>query len=208
MKKLLITALLVTIATGSIFAERMVLLQGTYLQTNRINEAGSNRLDTQFNEFGINITTFNGRANRGLGFYSSATFLLPYEATQTLNSVEYTINLDLYDTLNLGLDALIGVGFIAPITPSFSLLAAAGLHFNGVALISSDYMIDSYLKYNLGPGASVTALLYLTKNFNINISAMGAWDYWEFVTMPDVPSGETVHGGLTWALSAGLGFSY
>lgn len=208
MKKLLMTALLVVIASGSLFAERMVLIQGTYLQTNRINEAGSDRLDTKFNEFGINITSFTNRAKQGLGFYSSATFLLPYEATQTLNNVEYTVNLDLYDTLNLGLDALLGVGFLAPITPSMSLLAAAGLHFNGVALISSNYSIDSYLKYNLGPGASVTALLYLTKSLNINISAMGAWDYWEFVTMPDVAAGETVHGGLTWALSAGLGLSY
>jgi hypothetical protein len=205
LKKIFIITLLLSIATVSVFADRMILIQATYLQTNRIIEDGSDEEKHNFGEYGITFTSFVGK---DLGFYSSATFLLPFKMNKSINDVDNGDFIDIYDDFSLGLDALLGVGFLAPINRSFSLLAAGGLHFNGVALTSSSHLVDPYLKYNLGPGIALNGLFHLTRSLNLNISALGAWDMFEFVTMPDPASGETVKGGITWSISAGLGFAY
>ncbi len=189
-------------ATASVFAERMVLIQGTYLQTNRIYKAGSIKRTTNFAEIGVNITSFVGK---NIGLYSSATFLKPYKITQKINGTDNGTTMEDYDALTMGIDALLGIGFLASVTPGLSILAAGGVHFNGVAFTSSDYLVDPFLKYNLGPGVAVNGLFNITKSLNINISAMGAWDFLEFLTMPETETTDTVSGGITWAISAGLG---
>jgi len=206
LKKIIIISVILTVTAVSAFAERMILIQGTYLSTSRTYEFGATETKETYGEAGINFTSFTGQ---GLGFYSSATFLIPTSYKAEINGTEVSgYSIDAYDDLQLGLDMLLGVGFLAPITPNFSLLAAGGLHFNGIALLSSTYDIDPYLAYNLGPGVAVNALLYLTRSLNINISAMGAWDMFEFLHMPELNSATTAKGGFTWALSAGLGFAY
>lgn len=207
MKKLLVAAVLVAIATGSLFAERLYLIQGTYLNTTR-TYTGVNELKWNYDQAGINFTTFNGQ---GVGFYSSATFLMPFGFTEKLNDVDSGADIDdltyLWDSFQLGLDALLGVGFLAPITPNFQVLVGGGLHFNGIALFSS--WTDNYLAYNIGPGVAANALFYLSRSFNINVSAMAAWDVLEFLTMPDsMTNGIDASGGITWAISAGMGFKY
>lgn len=210
MKKLLIITVLLSLTTVAAFAERMVLIQASYMQTNRVYSDSSGDLEWTFSEAGINITNFSSRMSQGLGFYSSATFLIPIDFSEELygfktNATKETLDAR-YDDFQLGLDMLLGVGFLAPVTPNFSILAAGGLHFSGIALFSS--YADSYLAYNLGPGIALNGLLHLTKSFNINISAMAAWDMWEFITMPDLYANLDPSGGVTWSVSAGLGFTY
>ncbi|MBB6482646.1 hypothetical protein [Spirochaeta isovalerica] len=204
MKKILLIAAAL-LMSASLFAEKLYLMQGTYLNTSRTYES-TNNIKRNYGEAGLNFTSFNGN---GVGFYSSATFLLPVTFSEKENGVDTGATMNtleiLFDSWHLGLDALLGVGFLAPISPSFSLLAGAGLHFNGIALFSSYY--SNYLAYNIGPGASLNAILYLTRTFNINVSGMIAWDMLEFLTLPS-GSGVSAKGGLTWAVSAGMGFSY
>lgn len=210
MKKSVLIAVIFALAVGSVFAERLYLIQGTYLSTQRTYEdsLGNEATDT-YGQFGINFTTFQGQ---GLGFYSTATFLIPVEYKYEENGYEYPYDIDdlsyTYDSLMLGLDMLLGVGFLAPITPGFAIVAAGGLHFNGIILMSSSYLVDNYLAYNLGPGASVNALLKLTPNLNVNVGGQIAWDMLEFVHLPELSSSVSAKGGITWGVSAGIGFSY
>ena len=204
MKKILILFSIILLGVSSLFAERLMLIQGTYLQTNRIIENGSDKTTQNYGEFGVNITNFTGKK---FGLYFSASFMLPVKMTWKYNDVITPETLESYSGLILGLDALVGPGFLSPITPRFSVLAAAGVHFNGIALSSSGE-ISPQLNYNLGPGLTVSGLFNLTGSLNLNISAMGAWDVLEFYTIPN-PSGDTVvKGGITWSVSAGLGFSF
>ncbi len=209
MKKLLMIAVLLSLTTGAVFAEKLVLIQASYMQSSRTYSDSFGDLKWTFSEAGINVTTFNGRG-QGLGFYTSAAFLIPIDFNEELYGNETTATKDTldfkYDGFQLGLDMLLGVGFLAPVTPNFSILAAGGLHFNGIALFSS--YADSYLAYNIGPGIAINGLLYLTDTFNINISAMAAWDLLEFITMPDLYADLDPSGGITWSVSAGLGFTY
>jgi hypothetical protein len=191
-KRILFLAAVLSIISTNLFAERLVLIQATNLNTNRITTLANTETKARFSEFGITVTSFVGKE---FGLYTSATFLLPY-------------NIDNYDQLSLGLDAIVGVGFLAPITSNFSILFAGGLHFNGIALMSSNISYDSYLKYNLGPGIAINGLLNITNRLNFNIGLMGAWDMWEFATVPDLRTDETAKGGITWAISEGLGFKY
>lgn len=199
---------LMSLTTVAVFAEKLVLIQGTYMQTTRQYDTGPD-LKMDYSEAGINVTTFNG-SGQGLGFYSSATFLIPIDYSKEINGSktgDTKESLDAYyDSFQLGLDMLLGVGYLAPLTPNFSILVAGGLHFNGIALFSSYY--DSFLAYNIGPGVAINGLLYLTNTINFNISAMAAWDLFEFLTMPDSYDSYDAFGGVTWSISAGLGFEY
>ncbi|MDA3810723.1 MAG: hypothetical protein PF518_10415 [Spirochaetaceae bacterium] len=205
MKRILFLAAVLSIISTNLFAERLVLIQATNLNTNRITTLANTETKARFSEFGITVTSFVGKE---FGLYTSATFLLPYNLTQKTDGIDTGMNIDNYDQLSLGLDAIVGVGFLAPITSNFSILFAGGLHFNGIALMSSNISYDSYLKYNLGPGIAINGLLNITNRLNFNIGLMGAWDMWEFATVPDLRTDETAKGGITWAISAGLGFKY
>lgn len=209
MKKIILTVLILAAAAGSVFAERQYLIQATYLGTSRTYEIPGYEMKDSYGEFGLTFTSFSGQ---GVGFYSSASFLIPVEYSYELNGIDQGYDIDdltyTYDSLTLGLDLLLGVGFLAPVTPNFSVLAAGGIHFNGIVLTSDYYDVDPYLAYNLGPGAAVNALLYLTPSLNVNVSAMAAWDMLEFVHLPELDSSVDAKGGLTFAISAGLGFSY
>lgn len=203
MKKLILFSIILLL-TSSLFAERLILIQGTYLQTNRIVEKGSDKTTQNYREFGVSITNFTGKK---FGLYFNASFMIPHKMSWKDNDTATPDTLDSYQGLKLGLDALVGPGYLKPITPRFSVLAAGGVHFNGIALNSSGE-ISPLLKYNLGPGLTVSGIFNLIGGLNLNISAMGAWDVLEFHTIPDPSEDAAVRGGITWSFSAGLGFSY
>ncbi|MBI9097961.1 MAG: hypothetical protein JEY91_05765 [Spirochaetaceae bacterium] len=206
MKKIFFISVLILTAAVSLSAEKLSMIQGTYLNTSRNYDWGSFTTKENYSEAGITYTYFNGK---GIGIYSSTTIALPFAYKAQIDGREVTgVSIDAYDRFQIGIDMLIGPGFLVNLNPRFSILAAGGLHFNGIALISDNYMIDPYLAYNLGPGLAINGLLNLTDHFNINLSYMMAWDRLEFVTMPELDSDVTAKGGLTFAISAGLGFKY
>jgi hypothetical protein len=209
MKKIMIVALMLLVTTLSLFAEKVVLIQGTYLSTSRIFEdtvgVGYKETDT-FNEVGINITSFTGKT---LGFYASATFLLPLTWKVTTEQTGYPdtesdgdFN---SDNTNLGIDMLLGVGYLLPLGNSFSLLIGAGVHYNGYFIIG-DY--DTAMSNVLGAGLAANFIINLSEKFNLNISAMGAWDLYEIHYSPERSSLYEQKSGYTLAVSAGLGYSY
>jgi len=205
MKKLLLIIMLLSIGLIPLFAERTILIQAAYLNTNRITTSPTEQNKANFSEAGINITSFMGKK---LGFYTSVSFLFPFNMRERVNGIDSGMSLNNFGNLTIGLDALLGIGFKVPVTPGISILFAGGLHFNGIALKTADIAYDSYLKYNLGPGLAINALFNITNRFNFNIGAQGAWDMIEFYTIPDLASDENAKGGLTWGLSAGFGFIY
>ncbi len=207
MKKKIILILLCT-TTLSAFADRLILIQGTYLNTTRNyeNTTYGNTLSENFSEAGINITSYFGGK---IGFYSRATFLLPFNQTIKINNEELSeYTLDGYDRFQIGLDMLVGLGGIIPVGKNVDFMIAGGIHFNGIALMSESTSTESHLAYNLGPGLSATAIFKIFKILNFNISAMGAWDFYEFLSLPDFSSNIDKKGGFTFALSAGIGFKY
>lgn len=209
MKKILLLAA-VLLVSSSLYAERLYLIQGTYLGTSRTYTDGTNNTQENYGEFGLSFTTFSGQ---GLGFYSSASFLVPVDYSLYYNDTEVSgYDKDYldewFDSMQLGLDMLLGVGFLAPINPTFSILVGGGLHFNGLILFSSNAYVDNYLAYNIGPGAAANAIMYMTDSLNLNVGFMAAWDMLEFITLPELAEGIDAEGGITWAVSAGLGFSY
>jgi len=204
MKKILLVAVAV-LMTAPLFAEKMSLIQGTYLSTQRIIQAPSGeKLTETIGQFGINTTNFSGD---GFGFYSTATLLYPtnYKISFNGESATATFSELGYSGLRLGMDMLMGVGIHAPLSSSFSILAGAGLHFNGLIFFSDN---SNYLSYCLGPGASLNALLHLTPTMNFNIGALAAWDVWEFIHLPTSGYDVTYKGGITWAISVGIGIKY
>ncbi len=208
MKKKIMLLLLLCTSTIGILAENVVLIQGTYLNTNRNyeNTVYGSTLSENYSEAGINITSYFGGK---IGFYSSATVLLPFNQIIKMNNEElpeYT--LDEYDRFQIGLDMLVGLGGIIPAGKNLDFMIAGGIHFNGIALMTESTSTEPYLAYNLGPGLSATAIFKIFKILNFNISAMGAWDCYEVLTLPDLSSNIDKKGGFTFALSAGIGFRY
>ncbi len=202
MKKYIII-LLLSLAAISLQAERLVLLQGTYLNTNRIQETGGSKSTDNFSEFGFNVTSFIGKK---FGIYSSVSFLLPFSRSQS--GIETKVSLSNYTKVKIGMDMLLGVGYKHQVSESLSVLFGGGVHFNGIALMSKDSSIERMLRYNIGPGVAVNAVFDIFKGFNFNIGVMGAWDVLEFLTIPSKAHNEKVRGGFTFAASAGIGFSY
>lgn len=205
MRKNWLLILVIVVVAPTLYAERTVLIQAMFMQTSRSYEDGASTLTTRFSEVGVNFVHFRGEK---LGFYSTGTFLFPFDVKRELNGVAIPASLDAYDGLKLGLDLLVGAGYAIPITPSFVILPAAGLHFGGVVLLSSNVSYDPYLRYNLGPGLAVNAMYYVTEKFNLNIGVLGAWDFFEFLSMPEISEAIQKKGGITWAISAGIGFRF
>lgn len=209
MGKILLISILLSITTASAFAEKIMLIQATYLNTRRTYDFGSTEEKKTYGQVGLNVTSFSGKE---FGFYYSTTFLMPLSYKSETNGNDSGHDIDdinsTYDQLRIGIDVLMGVGYLAEVTPGFSILAAGGIHFNGLAFISTE-PIAPYAAYNLGPGVAINALLYLTESLNINICAVGAWDMIEIYTKPEKSYGSaTARGGITWAFSAGFGFTY
>jgi len=206
MKKILLVAAVTVVMTVPLFAEKITLVQGTYLNTSR-TYTGYNRYtgydgDVQYNfgQVGLNFTNFNGQG-QGLGFYSCGTFLIPMSNTVTNDDYPSGYS-NFFRTVGISLDALLGLGFLIPLVPSFSLLGGAGLHFNGITYIS-----DISLACNFGVGGALNAILQLTKSLNVNVSGMVAWDMLEFISRGHFDLA-TKKGGLTWAVSIGMGYNY
>ncbi len=167
MKKVVLILLLLVAATVSLFADRLIFLQGVYLNTGRTYESDTEKLKDNFSEFGISLTSFYGE---NLGFYINGTFLLPLAVARKVNGNKISHpTFDSFDKIKIGLDMLIGIGYRIPAGETISLLFSGGLHFNGIALLSGDKTIDPYLAYNLGPGISVTALYHISEVLNINL---------------------------------------
>lgn len=209
MKKIILTALILAAAGGSVFAERLYLIQGTYMGTSRTYEESGTEEKQRYGEFGLSFTSFSGH---GVGFYTSASFLIPVDYSFEVNGRDSGQDIvyltQRFNSLTLGLDLLLGIGINAPVTKGLSILAAGGIHFNGIVLVSDLDGVEPNLAYNLGPGAAVNALLYLTPSLNVNVGVLAAWDMVEFVHIPELGSSVDAKGGLTFAVSAGLGISY
>jgi hypothetical protein len=190
--------LLLSIYPASIYADNIILLQGTYLSTGRISDLITETETVTTSELGFSITNFKGEP---FGFYTSAAFLFPIQ--QTNDTDDTTINLNSY-TNRVGFDALLGGGYYTHINTYLSLLLGTGVHFNGL-ILNDD---SAYYSYVLGPGLSANLLVNLSDTVHFNIGFAGAWDFVEFYRKPDLGTGETYEGGFTFSLSTGMAFSY
>lgn len=155
LKKILLMTVLLSLTTAAVFANRMIIFtQGTYMQTGRTYTDSYGDLELDFSAVGIKSTIYIG-PDKGLGFYFSGTLIFPidlseveYGETITNESIDTT-----YELLRFGIDGLTGAGFLVPLTPKFSLLAAGGFHLNSIYLISFDN--DPYLSLTAGPAVTL-----------------------------------------------------
>lgn len=194
---------MIFIPAVSLFAERLVLIQGSYLGTNRTQELSSETESSTFSEFGINITSFTGE--RSTGFFASTSFLLPTELIldSTDDSYDETTKLNTY-SIRVGFDALLGIGYSTHINQSLSLLLGGGLHLNGIILFDN----ESYYSYVIGPGVSANLLFNLSDDVKFTIGASGAWDFIEMYHVTNLSSSGTYKNGYTFSISTGMGFNY
>ncbi len=209
MKKTILFILLLGAATFSVSAETISLIQGTFLSTSRIQEAGTEKLTETSSQIGSNFTFFVGKE---FGFYSSISVVSPFLYSQkytnsstnesTEGSTPYS---DLGFDMKMGMDTLLGLGYKINAGKSFSLILSGGLHVNALLLL--DYYGD-YISLVLGPGASANALFYLSDNFNLNIGFMGACDVVEVLNIPGLNAGVSSKPVFTYAITAGIGFKY
>ncbi len=204
MKKIILLVLLLGAVTSSVSAEKIILSQATYLNTNRAMKSGDVRVTQTFSEIGANLTFFTGN---DFGFYSSLSVAVPVRFTLTQTNTSSNISetdsipfSDIgYDT-TIGLDALIGVGYNLKADSSFSILFGGGVHVNGLVLGSSD---NSFV---LGPGISATALFNISGSLNFSIGFMGAWDVVELVSDTTMTTEAYRKTDVTYAVTAGIGF--
>lgn len=205
MKKAL-TLIFLTVVTFQAAADREVLFQGMYLTTSRNHSANGTEEKDVVSSAGLNVTAFNGVTDT-LGLFTTVSLLLPvtYQAEQ--NGQELPVSIDDYDDMRGSVDLLFGPGLKFGKGP-VGFLMGGGLHMNAVALVSETDELDTFFSYDLGAGLSGTLLFRLTPSINLNVSGMGAWDFWELLRLPDLTKIESFKGGCTWALSAGAGFSY
>jgi len=204
MKKALILVFFAAV-TFQVSAANEIMFQGMYLNSSRNYSEGSSDFRSTYSAAGLNITSFNSRTGT-VGLFTTGSFLLPLEMEGEQNGIIRKASLEDFSGMRIGLDLLFGPGFNID-SGAVAFLLGGGLHFNGIALMpSSTY--DDYLSYTLGAGVSANLKFNLTRSFNLNISAMGAYDFWEMLRVPELESSVSFDNALTYGLSAGLGFSY
>lgn len=208
MKKIMLVAVILIITSLSMYAEKVVLIQGTYLSTSRVYNdyyVSGDSITETFNEIGLNVTSFRGKT---LGFYFSRSYLIPYEWTikeEEPGYADYEYNGDFSsEEIVLGLDLLLGLGCLVPIGKSSSLLMGTGVHYNGYFL-PGEYETD--MSNVLGAGIAANLIIDLSEKINFNISAMGAWDIYEIYNTYVDSASESQQNGYTFSISAGFGYS-
>ncbi len=190
MKKMLIIILLLGASTISLIAENVVVIQGGYLSTSRVYDIDSVYPDEKFtktdSEAGVNITAFLGKR---IGFYSSVSVLLPFSWTTKGEASGYLPNKEdgNYEELDtkIGIDMLLGVGFLIPAGESLSFILGGGAHYNGLFL-DDIYLSESYMSNVLGVGFAANTIIDLSRNIKWNIGITGAWDFVEFISRPEL----------------------
>ncbi len=208
MKKTILLILLLGAVTFSVSAEKIILTQATYLNTNRAIKIGDGRATHSFSEVGANVTFFTGN---DFGFYSSISVAAPIRytmtGTNTSTNISETDSMPFSDASvyfgfdsGIGIDTLIGVGYNLKVGNSFSILFGGGVHVNGLILGTSD---NSFV---LGPGISANALFNITGSLNFSIGFMGAWDVVELVSDTTMTNEAYRTTDVTYAVTAGLGF--
>jgi len=198
---------IMSMLTFSVFAQKEFILQGMYMEAGRDYTDGSTDWAFDSSSFGVNILTFSSLVGN-VGLFSTASFLLPQTFSVKSGSSETDL-MTAYDDWQIALDALIGPAVNIPLGFP-ELLIGGGLHFNGYAFFPQNTLLyDPLLSYTLGAGVSGTVKFKLAEFFNLNISAMGGYDFTEIVHRPDLPTDVNFKKGMTtWAVGAGIGFKY
>ncbi len=199
MKKISIVAITLIAACAWIApADQMIIGQGAFEYTTR-NYSSSEILG--YSMAGINVMSFYGT---DIGFLGISSFLLPVSAT----SGSASIDLNAYDSMKIGLDALAGIGYKMSVNDALGFIFGGGLHFNGIAFLSTSYTLDPFLSYVLGVGGNAILCFYFSPTVCLNIGATAAYDFYEIVHMPDLPGGTSYNGGFSINIGAGLGIVF
>ncbi|NOY07604.1 MAG: hypothetical protein GXP33_02040, partial [Spirochaetes bacterium] len=106
MKKVLFTGMLVFLSF-SLYSERLMFIQGAYVNTSRSYSSGSDKTAQNFSEAGLNAIIFYGKK---FGFFYSATFLFPFGTSAKVNGTKLDVSLTAYNKMKMGLDAILGPG--------------------------------------------------------------------------------------------------
>lgn len=209
MKKIIFILILLSISCSTVFADDF-MIQGTFINTSRKHKTDSSNLHLDFNTLGINLQSFKSR-NDFFGFMSTFSFVIPVSGRSKVDGVESDADpLEFYDAFNWGIDSIIGPGFkLGP--GAFKVLLGGGFHVDMLALSNKELagtVFGSMLTLSMGLGLDTTVLFYLTDGFNLNLGLMAAYDFFEISTLSSLDETSQFSGGLTYGITAGLGFTY
>jgi hypothetical protein len=133
-----------------------------------------------------------------LGFYAMTSFGLAVQAA----AMGTPINLAGYP-FRMNVEATLGLGFLLPIGPSFSLLAGIGPTLGLVALIPLSTTSPTYGGgLELGIGGGLTARLQLGARLYLTASGAAAYHFYELVPIGADP----LRSAIVFTPSIGVGF--